>query len=242
MTYCLGICVAAGIVFASDSRTNAGVDYASVYSKMHDFKPAPDRQFMLLSSGNLALSQEIMYHLRRDLDHPGRLGNLVSVRYLFEAAEYVGKVCLAIQNDHRAALHSSGLSTEITLIFGGQIAGEPHQLFLIYPQGNYVATSSDTPFLQIGETKYGKPVLDRFARFDMSLADAAQLSLVSLEGTVRSNISVGPPYEIAIYAKDSLQIGRRFKFEDDDPFLDQLSDAWHRGLSATFQNLPRYPW
>ncbi|MGK2915413.1 MAG: peptidase, partial [Porticoccaceae bacterium] len=163
MTYCLGICVADGIVFASDSRTNAGVDYASVYSKMHDFKPAPDRQFMLLSSGNLALSQEILNHLRRDLDHPGELGNLVGARYLFEAAEYVGQVSLQVQGNHRAALLSSGLSTDVTLIFGGQIAGEPHQLFLIYPQGNYVATSADTPFLQIGETKYGKPVLDRFA-------------------------------------------------------------------------------
>lgn len=119
MTYCLGICVADGIVFASDSRTNAGVDYASVYSKMHDFKPAPDRQFMLLSSGNLALSQEILNHLRRDLDHPGRLGNLVTARYLFEAAVYVGQVSLEVQGNHRAALLNSGLSPDVTLIFGG---------------------------------------------------------------------------------------------------------------------------
>lgn len=242
MTYCLGICVEQGLVLASDSRTSAGVDYASVYSKMHDLKPADDRQFVLLTAGNLALSQQLLSHLRRDLDYPGPAGNLNSARYLFEAAEYVGAANLEIQNTHGPALRASGQSPEVTLILAGQIAGEPPGLFIVYAQGNHAAATPETPFLQIGEIKYGKPMLDRVARFDMALEDAAQLSLVSLDATTRSNLSVGPPYEVAIYRRDSFILGKRFLFAGDDPFLHELSTSWNSHLCEAFRQLPQYPW
>ena len=242
MTYCLGICVEQGLVLASDSRTSAGVDYASVYSKMHDLKPADDRQFVLLTAGNLALSQQLLSHLQRDLDYPGPAGNLNNARYLFEAAEYVGAANLQIQNLHGPALRASGQSPDVTLILAGQIAGQPPGLFIVYAQGNYLATTAETPFLQIGEIKYGKPMLDRAARFDMSLEDAAQLSLVSLDATARSNLSVGPPYEVGICRRDSLMLDRRFRFAGDDPFLIGLSAEWNRFLCEGFQQLPRFDW
>lgn len=242
MTYCLGICIDQGLVLASDSRTSAGVDYASVYSKMHVLQPAPDRLFVLLSAGNLALSQQLLCYLERDLAYPGPAGNLNGVRYLFEAAEYIGGLNLLIQNQHGPALRASGQVPEVTLILGGQISGELPGLFIIYPQGNYMATSAQTPFLQIGEVKYGKPMLDRVTRVDMALEDAAQLSLVSLDAATRSNLSVGPPYEVALYQRDALALPQRFRFEGDDPFVAQLSGAWHSKVCDAFQELPRFQW
>ncbi len=201
MTYCLGLVLDQGLVVASDSRTNAGVDYVTTFSKLHVFTPAPDRIFMLLSAGNLATTQEVLNRIRRDLKQPGEDANLLSARYLFEAAEYVGKVSLGVQRDHGPALQQSGVSAETTLILGGQIAGEAHGLFLIYPQGNYFAASPETPYLQIGENKYGKPALDRIATPKLSLDDGARLCVVSLDATSRSNVTVGPPFEVAVYPR-----------------------------------------
>jgi putative proteasome-type protease len=231
-----------GLVFAADSRTNAGVDYVTTYSKMHLFTPAPDRVFVLLSAGNLATTQEVLNHLQRDLDFPPSGPNLATARYLFEAAEYVGKVSLEVQRAHGAALQQSGVSGETTLILGGQIQGQPHGLIMIYPQGNYIAASGDTPYLQIGESKYGKPALDRVVRPTLTLEEGARLSLVSLDGTARSNVTVGPPFEVAIYPRDLLSLGAKLKFEANDPYLLQLQKQWNEGLRRAFDELPRLPW
>ena len=242
MTYCLGLCLNDGLVLASDSRTNAGVDYVTSHSKMHLFTPAPDRLFVLLSAGNLATTQEVINHLQRDLDYPTETPNLANVRYLFEAAEYIGRVSLQVQQEHAPALASSGVSGETTLILGGQIAGQPHGLMLIYPQGNYITTSPDTPYLQIGESKYGKPVLDRIGHPQLGLDEGARLALVSLDGTARSNITVGPPFEVAIYAKDQLTLRQRCKFDEHDPYLIQVHEVWNTGVRTTFESLPRFAW
>jgi putative proteasome-type protease len=242
MTYCLGLCLEDGLVLASDSRTNAGVDYVTTYSKMHVFTPAPDRLFALLAAGNLATTQEVINHLQRDLDHPAGVPNLANVRYLFEAAEYLGRLSLEVQQEHAAALASAGVSGETTLILGGQIAGQPHGLVLIYPQGNYIAASPETPYLQIGESKYGKPVLDRIVHHQLRLEEGARLALVSLDGTTRSNITVGPPFEVALYRKDQLVLSQRCKFAESDPYLVQVRDAWNAGLRAAFDSLPRFAW
>ena len=175
MTYCVGLCLDEGLVFASDSRTNAGVDYVTTYSKMHIFTPAPDRLFVILSAGNLGITQEVVNHIQRDLDYPADGPNLANVRYLFEAAEYVGQVSLQVQQAHGAALASSGVSGETTLLLGGQIAGQQHGLMLIYPQGNYITASHQTPYLQIGESKYGKPAIDRIVSPQLSLNQGARL-------------------------------------------------------------------
>ena len=238
MTYCLGLYLEEGLVFASDSRTNAGVDYVTSYSKMHVFTPSPDRVFVMLSAGNLATTQETVNHIQCDLDYPNGGTNLANVKYLFEAAEYVGKLSLEVQQSHSPALTSSGVSGETTLLLGGQIAGQSHGLMLIYPQGNYITASTQTPYLQIGESKYGKPALDRIANFHMKLDQASRLCLVSLDATTRSNITVGPPFEVATYAKDSLAIGCRCKFEESDPYLRQLRDGWNQGIKNAFYAMP----
>jgi putative proteasome-type protease len=242
MTYCLGLMLDQGLVLASDSRTNAGVDYVTTYSKMHVFAPAPDRVFVLLSAGNLATSQEVMNHIRRDLDHPGANGNLATARYLFEAAEYVGRVSLSVQREHGAALQQSGVSGETTLLLGGQIQDQPHGLMMVYPQGNYITASPETPYLQIGESKYGKPALDRIANTGLSLEDGALLALVSLDATSRSNVTVGPPFEVVMYRKDSLTVAKQLRFAQNDPFLQQLSGHWNEGIRRAFDNLPRFAW
>ncbi len=238
MTYCLGLSLAEGLVFASDSRTNAGVDYVTTYSKMHVFTPGSDRLFVILSAGNLATTQETINHIRRDLDYPDGGVNLANVRYLFEAAEYVGRISLEVQKSHGAALQSSGVSGATTLLLGGQIAGQPHGLMLIYPQGNYITASQETPYLQIGESKYGKPALDRISNYHMPLDQAARLCLVSLDATTRSNITVGPPFEVATYQKDTLTLGCRCKFEESDPFLKQLRETWNQGIKNAFYAMP----
>lgn len=239
---------------AADSRTNAGVDYVTTFSKLHVFQPAPDRIFVLMSAGNLATTQEVLNRIRRDLDESSheRIApsvdwdrtriDFLNARYLFEAADYVGRVSLGVQRDHGPALHFSGVSAETTLILGGQIAGAPHGLYLIYPQGNYFAASPQTPYLQIGETKYGKPALDRIAEPKLSLEDAARLCVVSLDATSRSNVTVGPPYEVAIYAKDSLAISHRLKLTADSPALRALSRSWNDGIRGVFEHLPRFDW
>lgn len=242
MTYCLGLVLDQGLVLASDSRTNAGIDYVTTFSKLHVFAPAPDRIFVLLSAGNLATTQEVLNRIRRDLDQPPERAHLLNARYLFEAADYVGKVSLGVQRDHGPALQQSGVSVETTLILGGQIAGEPHGLYLIYPQGNYFSASAETPYLQIGENKYGKPALDRIATPGLSLEDGARLCIVSLDATSRSNVTVGTPFEVVIYPKDSLALSQRLKLDSESPLLIETSRSWNQGIRSAFDNLPRFDW
>ncbi|MGB5397833.1 MAG: 20S proteasome subunit A/B [Gammaproteobacteria bacterium] len=240
MTYCVGLSLDKGLVFASDSRTNAGVDYVTSYSKMHVFTPAPDRLFVVMSAGNLATTQEVINHIQRDIDYPTGAPSLVNVKYMFEAAEYVGKISQQVQQEHSMAFSQSGVSGETTLMIGGQISGKPHSLILIYPQGNYITSSPQTPYLQIGESKYGKPALDRISHPQLSLKDGACLSLVSLDATTRSNITVGPPFEVAIYQKDTFKLRSRCSFTESDPYLIKVREAWNNGINMVFYELPPY--
>ena len=240
MTYCVGLSLDEGLVFASDSRTNAGVDYVTTYSKMHLFTPAADRLFVILSAGNLAITQEVINHIQRDIDYPTGAPSLMNVKYLFEAAEYVGKISQQVQQEHSQAFTKSGVSGATTLLIGGQIIGQPHGLIMIYPQGNYISSSPQTPYLQIGESKYGKPALDRIAHTGLSLNEGARLTLVSLDATTRSNITVGPPFEIATYQKDSMQLSCRCSFDKSDPYLIGLRESWNSGIVNVFKNLPPF--
>lgn len=252
MTYCVGLLLDDGLVMASDSRTNAGVDYISSYSKLHVFQPAPDRLFVVLAAGSLATTREVLDRIRRDLDQainprpspyqqaPGP--TLLNVNYLFEAATYLGQLNLTVQNEHGPALRQSGNSPEATFILGGQIAGEAPGLFMVYSQGNAIAATPETPYLQIGESKYGKTSLDLIAQPRMSLDDAARLCLVSLLGTARSNLTVGPPFEIAIYPRDRLALSARLKLDEGAQELTMLDNNWQEGLRGVFNGLPRFDW
>jgi putative proteasome-type protease len=252
MTYCVGLLLDQGLVLASDSRTNAGVDYISSYSKLHVFQPAPDRLFVLLAAGSLATTREIIDRIGRDLDQwsnprPGPYphtpgANLANVNYLFEAATYIGQVSLAVQEEHGPALRQSGVSAEAVFILGGQIAGAPHGLYLIYSQGNAIAATPETPYLQIGESKFGKPVLDRIAHPGLSLDDGARVCLVSLDGTARSNLTVAPPFEVAIYPRDSLALSHRLRLTEDSADLVALSKSWQESQRRAFAALPRFSW
>lgn len=241
MTYCLGFFLEEGLMLASDSRTNAGVDYVTSYSKMHVFTPSPDRLFVLLSAGNLGTTQELINLLRRDLEDPNCPRSLNTVKYLFEAADYVGEVSLQVQQQY-TALQQSGVSGEVTLILGGQIRGQQHGLMLIYPQGNHIEATRSTPYLQIGETKYGKPVVDRLVSHSLCLGDAARLALVSLTSTAKSNITVGPPYEMSMYRADQFSLDTHCRFDAEGNYLPQLEEDWREGLKRVFDSLPRFDW
>jgi len=240
MTYCLAINVKEGLVFCSDSRTNAGTDNVSVYSKMHTFCWPGDRSFVLLSAGNLATTQAVVKKLNGDVP-TGLVPNLLTVHSMQEAADYVGLISTEVQKTH-ASRDTASTNFEATFIFGGQIGNAPPEIFMIYPQGNYIHESSEHPFLQIGEIKYGKPILDRVIKRDVFLERAARCALVSMNSTVRSNVTVGPPVELLVYRRDSLDEGRRCVFSEDDAFARELSEKWNEGLLLALQNLPRFPW
>ncbi|MCP9886467.1 20S proteasome subunit A/B [Cyanobium sp. ATX 6A2] len=247
MTYCVGYWLEEGLVLASDSRTNAGVDYISTYSKMHVFQPAADRLFVLMAAGNLATTQAVVSWIRRDLDQgfeaaEGRQGDLRHCDYLFEAAAYVGRVNVAVQQDNREALRSIGASSEASFILAGQIGSEQHGLYLIYPQGNAIMATRQTPFLQIGESKYGKPPLDNVGHTNLSLEDAAKLCIVSQVLTQRSNLTVGPPFELVVIPAGSLSISRQLKLESDDPMLTTVIDTWSEAQREALYRLPPLPW
>jgi len=247
MTYCVGYWLEEGLVLASDSRTNAGVDYISTYSKMHVFQPGPDRLFVLMAAGNLATTQAVVSAIRRDLDQGFEAGeegrsDLRHCDYLFEAAAYVGRVSVAVQKQNDSELRSAGSSSQATFILGGQIGSEPHGLYLIYPQGNAIMATRETPYLQIGESKYGKPPLDNVGHTNLCLDDAAKLCIMSQVLTQRSNLTVGPPFELAVIPRGSLTIERRLRLEADDPMLTEMIDTWSDAQREALYHLPALPW
>ena len=241
MTYCVAIALDDGVVFCSDSRTHAGSDQVSVYSKMHVFGRDGERQFVLLSAGNLATTQAVVARVQRDIDD-GADSSLYTFGHMNEAAEYVGRI-----NHEELARHvepggQSGFTSDATFIVGGQIAGEPPAIFLVYPQGNFITTSDATLFLQIGENKYGKPVLDRVVKRKTPLDEAAKCALVSMDSTRQSNVSVGPPIELLVLPKDGLAIRKRLKLEADSEYLVALRAAWRDSIVEAFKSLPDVDW
>ncbi len=239
MTYCLGLRLHDGLVLASDSRTSASVDDISVYSKMHVFETAADRVVVLLSAGNLATTQAVRSQINRDLSNPDAERTLNTLAHLDEIAAYVGEINRQVQSSVApTAEQAAGFNPEATFLLGGQIGSAPHDIFLIYPQGNYIAASRQKPFLQIGETKYGKPILSRLADGSMDLDLGARLALVSMDAAMRSNLSVGPPVEVAVCPAGLHRIGRRLKLGENAPYLRQLADTWNKKLGRAFLELP----
>lgn len=237
MTYCVAIATNNGLVFISDSRTNAGVDDVSTYGKMYQFGLEGQRQFVLMCSGNLATTQGVLSQIRRDIKEEAEI-NLMNVLHMRDAAEYIGELSQKQQERHASA---SGANYEACFIIGGQIKGGKHWIYLVYPQGNAITTSKDTVYLQIGESKYGKPILDRITTLETSLETASLCGLVSMDSTMRSNLTVGPPVEVAVYEKDSLVIEQRYRFEEDSDYLRELKRIWDENLKDAFNNLPPMP-
>jgi len=240
MTYCVAIKTDSGLVFASDSRTNAGIDQVNTYSKMHSFVLPGNRMFVLLSAGNLATTQAVVKRLRGDCNYSAPL-NLNNVISLTQAVDYVGTLSSEIQRA-QAARDTANTNFEASFIFGGQIAGQSPEIYLIYPQGNYIHESAAHPFLQIGETKYGKPILDRVIRTSTPLEQAARCALVSINSTIRSNLTVGPPVELLLHHTNNLDGGRYLLLSEDHPYYRALGDAWNEGLRQALNNLPAFEW
>lgn len=239
LTYCLAIKVDQGLVFASDSRTNAGVDQISTYSKMHSFEGRDGRAICLLTAGNLATSQAVLRQIRRDNEN-GEARNLNNVADLAEAAEYVGDLSRDEQRK-RESSNEESFSVDATFIVGGQVGTRPPQLYLVYPEGNYISATVQTPYLQIGELKYGKPILDRIVTEDLSLEVAARCALVSMDSTMRSNVTVGPPFELLTYVADNMRFNARLVLDEHDPYLRELHQSWQKGLKEAFERLPSLP-
>lgn len=237
MTYCVAISVNAGIVFCSDSLTNAGIDQISTYSKMFRFGIDGERQFVILTAGNLATTQATISRLKRDIRQRTEV-NLHTVATVADAADYLGDISCEQQ-----AKHASANSTfEASFILGGQIRGSRHEIILVYPEGNHITSSNDTPYLQIGESKYGKPILDRILTPELDLDTAAMCALVSMDSTLRSNLSVGPPVDILIYPTDSLLLDNSHRFDQNSEFLRDLKRTWDALLKDAFRQMPSLTW
>lgn len=236
MTYCVAMNLESGMVFASDSRTNAGVDHVSTFRKMHVFSKAGERFIVLLSSGNLATSQGVISLLRQRACEPD-LPNLLTVNSLFQAAGLVGGTLREIvaQNSGQA---QGTIDFGASFILGGQLAGEAPRLFLVYPEGNFIESTEDTPYFQIGESKYGKPIIDRVVRYETPLTAALQCTLISFDSTLRSNLSVGMPIDLLTLPRDAYAPAKRMRFNEDDAYFRLLSRCWGDGLREVFTKLP----
>jgi putative proteasome-type protease len=229
------------MVFVSDSRTNAGIDHLSTYSKMFTFGREGERSFVVLTAGNLATTQSVISQIKRDIKQ-GNAENLMTVENMNEAAEYIGHLSASQQQKHSTAVAGGGFDASASFILGGQISGGSHRVFMIYPEGNFITATAESPYQQIGEIKYGKPVLDRIITRETSLEEAALAALVSIDSTMRSNATVGPPIDVLIYEKDSFSLNRHFILQADDPYLLEIKAAWDEKLKEAFAELRRVNW
>lgn len=236
VTYCLGIQTQHGLVMAADSRTNAGMDQVNICRKMHLFVKEGERVFILLSSGGLSVSQSVTTLLRRDFD----LGmGLAAASTFYDAARVVGEQVRRVAAMDRDALERDKIPFNINLLLGGQIAGEEPHLYLIYPQGNPIQATEDSPFLQIGESKYGRPILDRGVRYRLTTLDeAVKFALISLDSTMRSNVTVGPPIDLVVYHNNDLRIRRFRRMTAKDPDLQRIQLQWEQSLRKAVLELP----
>lgn len=232
-----------GLVFCSDSRTNAGPDQVNTYSKMHTFTTIPDRTVVILSAGNLATTQAVIGAIKRDLDE-ATSPNLSTASYMSEIADYIGELCLQTQEKYASTGQNAGFSPEASFIVGGQIAERDMGLSMIYPEGNHINASQHHPYLQIGEVKYGKPILERIVRADTDYQTAMRCALVSMNSTMRSNATVGPPIELLFYKKDRPgQLEHHISFAETDEYLLELGQAWDQQIVEAFNDLPPItPW
>lgn len=242
MTYCVALRLNRGLVFAADTRTSAGNDNVAVYRKLHYWRKPGERVIVLASAGNLAVTQSVMSLLNEQLVEELSPGaeNLFNVASLYRAARLVGDAVREVRRVDGAALQGVGNGFNASFILGGQIGSEVPRLFHIYPEGNFIEATDDTPFFQIGEHKYGKPILDRVAQPGMRLGEAAKLMLLSFDSTLRSNLSVGLPIDVVIYERDALDIRRERRIEQDDEYFRKLSSAWSEALRTAFSRIEEF--
>jgi putative proteasome-type protease len=236
MTYCLGIVTKFGLVMASDSRTNAGYDQVNTCKKMYNFVQEGQRVFVLLASGSLSCTQSVITLLRRDFEKGKGLAEATS---MYDAARIIGNEIRTVAELDRSALERDEYKFNVHFLLGGQVAGEAPALFLIYPQGNPLQATEESPYLQIGETKYGRPILDRGIRFDKTtLEEAAKYALLSIDSTMKSNVTVGPPIDLLAYETDQMAVTHQRRFTADDADLVKIAMRWQQALRVAVARLP----
>jgi len=242
MTYCVAMALDAGMICASDSRTNAGMDQVARFSKMRVFARPGDRVVVMLSSGNLSLTQSAVNILELR-NREGDAGpNVMNARSLFDIARMLGDALREVRGRDAGYLEQNNIDSSANFIVGGQVAGEDPRLFHVYGEGNFIEATSETSYFQIGESKYGKPVIDRVVTRDTSLIDATKCVLVSFDSTMRSNISVGLPIDLLVYETGSLEVRVRKRLDEDDPYFRMVHTQWGEGLRRVFGELPDPDW
>lgn len=236
MTYCVAMKLAEGLLFASDSRTNAGVDHIATFRKMHLFQDGNDRRIAIVSAGNLATTQSVISLLQKQVRQDDE--NILSLHSLYDVATLVGRTVRDVIKRDSGQEAQSGVDYSCSLLVGGQIRGEEPRLFNVYAQGNFIEATNDTPYFQIGESKYGKPIIDRVITSNTPLAQAVKCALISFDSTIRSNISVGPPIDVLLHRIDDYAAHEPYRFEEQHTYLQQTRQAWSAGLNQLFAGIP----
>jgi putative proteasome-type protease len=242
MTYCVGLLVDTGLVLLSDSRTNAGVDQINTFRKMATFQRQNERALVLLSAGNLAITQAVVSLLHEPPDSAGGPARIFLASNMLNAARVVGDALREVHQRDAEYLKEHGHEFNGTFILGGQIKGEEPRLFHIYSAGNFIESSAETPYFQIGESKYGKPIIDRVISRTSSLAQAAKCALISMDSTIRSNLSVGPPMDLAIIRRDELKLATHISIDLDHEYFKMIRNRWGFALQEVFSALPNPNW
>ena len=242
MTYCVGLKIDRGLVFMSDTRTNAGIDSISTFRKMHVWEEPGERVIVLMSAGNLATTQSVVSILdERTKSVNERAPTLLETPSMYQTAKLVGNVVKEVIANSAPVGQKADSYFNASFILGGQIRGTEPRLFMIYPEGNFIESSEDTPFFQVGETKYGKPIIVRAYDKAMSFAETVKLLIVSFDSTLKSNLSVGLPLDLLFYEKDSFKVGLKKRIGQDDPYYRTVSDGWSNALKQAFKSLPDFP-
>lgn len=244
MTYCCGIMVRDGLVMIADTRTNAGLDNISVFRKLNVFRDPGERVMALASSGNLSISQSVVSILAEGLENPatGEVETLMNAPTMFQAAQRIGNAVRRVHDIEAPALEANDVKFDVAFLFGGQIKGDRLRLFMIYSAGNFIECTTDTPYLQVGEHKYGKPILDRAVRYGVDLYDALKIGLLSMDSTLRSNLGVGMPIDTVVIRRDACDAELIYRIEPGEPYFHDLSERWSAALRAAHMAIPRPPY
>jgi len=244
MTYCCGILVRDGLVMIGDTRTNAGLDNISTFRKLHVFEEPGNYVMALATAGNLSLSQTTLSILNEGMENPesGERETLTNSPTIFQAAHRIGKALRSVHDMDGNALEQADVKFDVSFLLGGQVKGDRLRLFMIYSAGNFIECTTDTPYLQIGEHKYGKPMLDRAIKYDTDLNDALKVGLISMDSTMRSNLAVGLPIDLAIIRRDALQTDLQYRIEPGEPYFTDLRERWSSALRAAHMAIPRPPY
>jgi putative proteasome-type protease len=244
MTYCVGILVHDGLVMVADTRTNAGVDNIATFRKLHLFEKSGERLITLATAGNLSASQSVMSLLSDGIENSdtGELETLLTVPNMFKAAQFVGRAIRRVYEMDGIEMEKRSMTFDVTMLLGGQIGQGQMRLYQVYAAGNAIEATLDTPFLQIGEPKYGKPILDRAISHDTSLVEALKLGLISMDSTLKSNLGVGMPIDIVVAKRDALRAGVAYRIQEDEPYFRDLRERWSAALRAAHQAIPHPPY